>query len=78
MCQPRLMSLVEAVTNVVVGFLIAVATQVVVFPILGLQATLGQNAKLALIFTAVSILRSFVLNRLFERLRAQDCRCKIG
>ena len=33
-------SLVEAVANVVVGLLVAVATQLVVFPVLGMQATL--------------------------------------
>ena len=36
MRQSRLMSLVEAVANVV-GLLVAVATQIVVFPILGVQ-----------------------------------------
>jgi hypothetical protein len=63
------MSLIEAVTNVVVGLIAALATQVVVFPILGLQATLGQNLKLALVFTGVSIVRSYSLRRLFETLR---------
>lgn len=63
MRQSRLMSLVEAVANVVVGLVLAVATQVLVFPILGLQASLGQNVRLALVFTAVSIGRSFLLRR---------------
>ena len=58
MRQSRLMSLVEALANVVVGLIVAVATQIVVFPILGLQASLGQNLKPALVFTGVSILRS--------------------
>jgi hypothetical protein len=69
MRQSRMMSLVEAVANVVVGLVVAVATQVVVFPILGLHASLGQNAKLALVFTAVSIGRSYVLRRIFEAVR---------
>jgi hypothetical protein len=69
MRQSRMMSLVEAATNVVVGIIVAVATQVVVFPILGLQASLGQNLKLALVFTGVSLARSYVLRRLFEGLR---------
>jgi hypothetical protein len=64
-----MMSLVEAVANVVVGLLIAVATQIVVFPILGLQASLAQNLKLALVFTGVSIVRGYGMRRLFERLR---------
>ena len=63
------MSLVEAVANVVVGFGVAVATQIAVSPILGLQASLGQNVKLALIFTGVSIARSYVLRRVFEVMR---------
>ena len=33
---------------------------------LGLQASLGQNLRLALVFTVVSIARSFLLRRLFE------------
>lgn len=64
-----MMSLVEAVANVVVGFCLAVATQVMVFPILGLQASLGQNVRLALVFTALSIARSFLLRRVFEAWR---------
>ena len=66
MRQSRLMSLVEAVTNVAVGLVVAVATQLAVFPILGLQASVGQNLKLALVFTAVSIARSYALRRLFN------------
>ena len=69
MRQSRLMSLVEAVANVVVGLLVAVATQIIAFPLLGLHASLGQNVRLAFIFTIVSIGRSFFLRRLFEALR---------
>ena len=58
----QVMSLVEAVANVVVG-LLSRCDPVVVFPILGLQAPLGQNVKLALAFTGVSIVRSFVAMR---------------
>jgi hypothetical protein len=69
MRQSRMMSLVEAVTNVAVGLVVAVATQIAVFPVLGLQASLGQNLKLALVFTGVSIARSYALRRLFETMR---------
>ena len=58
-----------AVSNVVVGLVVAMATQLIVFPILGLQASLGQNLKLALVFTGVSIVRSYVLRRVFEAVR---------
>ena len=38
MKQSRLMSLVEAVTNVAVGYGLAVVTQIIVFPWFGLEA----------------------------------------
>ena len=45
MRQSRLMSLVEAVANVVVGYGVAVATQLLVFPLFGLQTTLGAEPR---------------------------------
>tara|TARA_R110002096_G_scaffold47575_20_gene127101 strand:+ start:1715 stop:1873 length:159 start_codon:yes stop_codon:yes gene_type:complete len=50
MKQSRLMSLVEAVANVVVGYGVAVVTQILIFPVFGLHATLAQNLKMALFF----------------------------
>jgi hypothetical protein len=69
MRQPRLMSLVEAVANVIVGFGLAVATQVVVFPLFGLEASLAENLTIGGIFTLVSVARSYLLRRVFEALR---------
>ena len=66
MKQSRVMSLVEAVANVVVGYGVAVVTQILIFPIFGLHTTLAQNLKMGLVFTIVSIGRSYALRRLFE------------
>ncbi len=68
MRQSRLMSLVEAMANVAVGYGVAVATQVVVFPRFGLDATLAENMAIGAIFTLVSLLRSYLLRRLFDGL----------
>ena len=69
MKQSRFMSLVEAVANVIVGYCVAVGTQILIFPMFGLHTTLAQNLKMGAVFTVVSIARSYVLRRLFERLR---------
>ena len=69
MKQSRLMSLVESVTNVIVGYGVAVVTQILIFPIFGLHTTLAQNLKMGAIFTVVSIARSFALRRVFEAIR---------
>ena len=69
MKQSRIMSLVEAVTNVIVGYGVAVVTQILIFPVFGLHTTLAQNLKLGAAFTLVSLARSFALRRLFEGIR---------
>ena len=69
MRQSRLMSLVEALANVVVGYGVAVLVQMVVFPVFGLTVSLGENLAIGLVFTAVSIVRSYLLRRAFEVMR---------
>lgn len=69
MMQSRLMSLVEAIANVVVGYSVAVLTQILIFPVFGLRTTLAQNLTMGALFTLVSIARSFTLRRLFEHVR---------
>ena len=71
MKQSRTMSLVESVANVVVGYAIAVASQVLLFPVFGLHMTMAQNLKLAAAFTLISICRSFALRRIFEAIRVR-------
>lgn len=66
------MSLVEATANVVVGFLLALLTQIAVFPLFGIVVSFGDNMLIGSTFTAVSILRSFMLRRLFEAVRIRQ------
>jgi hypothetical protein len=61
------MSLIEAIANVAVGFALAVAAQIVVFPWFGLHASLGENLTIGALFTEISLLRSYALRRLFEQ-----------
>jgi hypothetical protein len=63
------MSLIEAIANVAVGYGVAVVTQILIFPVFGLHATLTQNLQMGVIFTIASIARSFGLRRLFEAIR---------
>jgi hypothetical protein len=72
MKQSRLMSLVESLANVLVGYGVAVATQMVVFPLFGLAVTVTENLSIGLIFTVVSFVRSYALRRGFEALRVRQ------
>jgi hypothetical protein len=66
------MSLVEATTNVAVGFGVAVLAQIAVFPLFGLHVGFADNLMIAAIFTAISIARSYVLRRIFEAIRVRQ------
>jgi uncharacterized protein (DUF2062 family) len=55
----------------VVGFGIAVLTQISFFPFFGLHVSLADNLVIGLIFTLVSIARSFALRRVFEEFRVR-------
>ena len=72
MKQSRLMSLVESLANVLVGYGVSVATQMVAFPLFGLAVTVTENLLIGLVFTAVSIVRSYALRRGFEALRVRQ------
>lgn len=69
MTQSRAMSFVEAATNVVVGYVLAIATQIVVFPWFGNEAALGEHLAIGLAFVGVSLARGYLLRRLFETVR---------
>ena len=69
MPQSHRLSLLEAVTNVVVGYALAVLTQLILFPWFGLTASLQDNLAIGAAFVGVSLIRGYALRRVFERWR---------
>ena len=60
-------SAVEAVGSILVGWSVALLVQLINFRVLGLQVTLAQSAALSAIFTAVTLVRVYILRRAFDR-----------
>lgn len=69
MQQSRVMSIIESVTNVVSGYLIAILTQFAVFPAFGINISFTEQLGVALIFTVVSLLRIYLLRRFFNSVK---------
>ena len=69
MKQSQFMSLLEAATNVFVGYLLAIVTQIIVFPWFGIEATLHEHLTIGMVFVGVSLVRGYFLRRFFEHLR---------
>jgi hypothetical protein len=68
MKQSKTMSLIEAVVSILVGFGISLTAQVLILPLLGVAISFSQNLTFALIMTAISIARQYVMRRAFEAL----------
>ena len=67
--QSPAMSLVETSVNVVTGYGLAVLVQLLVFPVFRLHVPFSESLIIGLVFTMVSMVRSYALRRLFERIR---------
>lgn len=70
--QTKLQSLIESVANIMIGYFVALATQLVVFPLYGMEVSLSQNVQIGMIFTAVSLARSYCVRRVFNKLHATN------
>lgn len=69
MAQTKLGSFTEAWANIAVGFAINFTANMIVLPWFGFDITAGKAFGIGLIFTAISLARSYVLRRWFNGLR---------
>jgi len=64
--QSKLGSLIEACANVVIGYGVALLSQIVVFPWFGIHVPLSTNLWIGAWFTVISLVRSYILRRWFN------------
>jgi hypothetical protein len=65
--QTKIKSLIESVTNTVVGITMSFFIQIIIYPILDIDVNLNQNVIITIVFTIASIFRSYAIRRLFNR-----------
>lgn len=64
--QSRKASIVEIIISQLLGFLVALALQVLVFPCYGIYVPISTDISLVLIFTVASIIRGYIIRRLWN------------
>lgn len=70
MAQTRLGSFIEAWANIIVGFAINFTANMVFLPMFGFHSlTAGKAFGIGVIFTVISLIRSYALRRWFNGLR---------
>ena len=65
--QTRLQSFIESFINVAIGYGVALVSQMLVFPLFGINIAMESNLLIGAIFTVISIVRSYVVRRVFNR-----------
>lgn len=61
--QTRFGSLVESVVNILIGFWINFLANLWILPLFGFHITMSQNLQIGVIYTVISIVRSYAIRR---------------
>lgn len=65
--QTKYQSLIESLTNILIGYLTALLSQVLIFPLFNITVSLQDNLLIGLYFTIISLLRSYLVRRYFNK-----------
>jgi len=66
--QTRLQSFIESLINVAIGYGVALASQILIFPLFGIHIPLSDNMLIGAFFTVISIVRGYLVRRLFNKI----------
>jgi hypothetical protein len=66
--QTRSMSMIEAITNTLVGFVMSILLQLMMTSVLSIQMSLDQNIIMSLVFTIASVARGYLVRRMFLKI----------
>ena len=67
--QSKKMSLIETCCNIAIGYVVAVLSQIAIFPLFGINIPIHDNLMIGLWFTVISLIRGYVLRRVFNRIK---------
>ena len=66
--QTKKQSLLESTINVLIGYLVAVGSQIIIFPWFNINIPIRDNFLIGIWFTVVSLVRNYVLRRFFNKI----------
>lgn len=64
--QSKKDSLIESLTSTTIGIIIGIVLNVTILPIFGYPVSLSDSLWISVIFTAVSVIRSYAVRRIFN------------
>ena len=70
--QSRKASFAEALTNIAIGLTIGFISNITVLPLFGYDVNLFDATAISAIFTVISLVRSYIIRRVYNRFRFFD------
>ena len=64
--QTKKWSMIESLTSTTIGIIIGIVLNVTILPIFGYPVSLSDSLWISVIFTAVSVIRSYAVRRIFN------------
>ena len=64
--QSKKQSLIESLTSTTIGIIIGIVLNLTILPIFGYPVSLSDSLWISVIFTIVSIIRSYIIRRWFN------------
>jgi len=71
MGQSKRGSVIETITSTIIGYMVAVASQIAIFPLYGIDLPLDSNMVIAAWFTIISLVRGYWVRRIFNFLHVK-------
>lgn len=68
MTQKKKHSLIEATAGTVIGLITSFAIQLIIYPLLEIPVSIGQNLIITTVFFIASICRGYLVRRLFNKI----------
>jgi hypothetical protein len=65
--QSKKQSIIESVTNTVIGLVTSFIIQIIIYPLLNIPVSLNQNIIITFVFFASSVLRGYLIRRYFNK-----------
>ena len=65
--QSKKNSLIESITQTIIGLFTSIILQMIIYPLMGISVTFKQNIIITIVFFIVSIIRGFIVRRYFNK-----------
>jgi hypothetical protein len=67
--QSKRQSIIESLIQTVVGLVTSLLIQLVLYPILNIPVTFSQNLIITFVFFTASIIRGYIVRRIFNKIK---------